>query len=606
MFPSFTFKFTHLWLFCYLFINSHSLLAAPWQHALSMYGDFKYPAHFTHFQYANPNAPKGGSFKRAAIGSFDSLNPFIVKGNAAAGISMIYDTLLKQSTDEPFSAYGLIAEKVKVADDFSSVSFLINKNARFHDAEKIRANDVKFSFELLVEQGAPHFRSYYAGVKEVRVDNPLQVTFYFKEKGNRELPLIIGQLPILPEHYWVNKDFSKSSLTIPLGSGAYKVAGFEAAKRITYQRVADYWAKNLPVNKGMDNFDTLIFDYYRDDGVAFEAFKSGAFDYRLETSSKRWATGYTGDLFRSGRVVKAKIADKNPQGMQGFWFNLRKDKFKDSNVRQAISLLFDFEWANKTLFYGAYTRINSFYAGSELATAREISAAEREILSPYKDSLPASVFAPIEFNRTNADGNIRKQMRKAVQLLAKAGYQLKDSKMQDKNGQQLSFEFLLYSKDFERVVHPFRRNLQRIGIKTSIRLVDVSQFINRLNNFDFDLVSLRKGQSISPGNEQTGYWGCDSSMQAGTANWAGLCSPVVDQLVTKLIMSNTREELVNTTRALDRVLLAQHIVIPQWYLPAYRIAYWNKFSHPEVAPTYDLGLSTWWSASAANNNGSFD
>ncbi len=606
MFPSFTFKFTHLLLFCYLFINSHSLFAASWQHALSMYGDFKYPAHFTHFQYTNPNAPKGGSFKRAAIGSFDSLNPFIVKGNAAAGISMIYDTLLKQSTDEPFSAYGLIAEKVKVADDFSSVSFLINKNARFHDGKNIRANDVKFSFELLVEQGAPHFRSYYAGVKEVLIDNPLQVTFYFKEKGNRELPLIIGQLPILPEHYWVNKDFSKSSLTIPLGSSAYKVASFEAAKRITYQRVADYWAGDLPVNKGMHNFDTLVFDYYRDDGVAFEAFKSGAFDYRLETSSKRWATGYTGDLFRSGRVIKTKITDKNPQGMQGFWFNLRKDKFKDSNVRQAISLLFDFEWANKTLFYGAYTRINSFYAGSELATGREISAAEREILSPYQSSLPASVFAPIEFSKTNADGNVRQQMRKAVQLLAKAGYQLKDSKMQDKNGQQLSFEFLLYSKDFERVVHPFRRNLQRIGIKTSIRLVDVSQFINRLNNFDFDLVSLRKGQSISPGNEQMGYWGCNSSMQAGTANWAGLCSPVIDQLVTKLIMSSTREELVNTTRALDRVLLAQHIVIPQWYLPAYRIAYWNKFSYPEVAPVYDLGLSTWWSAQAANNNGSFD
>ena len=601
-----TFKFIRVSLFCYLFTNSCGLFAASWQHGLSMYGDFKYSADFTHFQYANPEAPKGGVFKRASIGSFDSLNPFIVKGNAAAGISMIYDTLLKQSTDEPFSSYGLIAEKVKVADDFSSVSFLINMNARFHDGESIQADDVKFSFELLIEQGAPHFSSYYAGVKEVVVENPLQVTFYFKEKGNRELPLIIGQLPILPEHYWLDKTFSKSGLTIPLGSGAYKVASFEAAKRITYRRVQDYWAKDLAVNKGMHNFDRLIFDYYRDDAVAFEAFKSGAFDYRLESSSKRWATGYKGENFTSGKIITAKIADKNPQGMQGFWFNLRKDKFKDVNIRQAISLLFDFEWANKTLFYGAYTRINSFYAGSELATAREVSQPEMEILSPYKDSLPDRVFAPLEFSKSNADGNIRPQMRKAVKLLEKAGYQLKESKMQDKNGRQLSFEFLLYSKDFERVVHPFRRNLQRIGIKTSIRLVDVSQFINRLNSFDFDLVSLRKGQSISPGNEQMGYWGCDSSMQAGTANWAGLCLPVVDQLVTKLIMSDTREELVNTTRALDRVLLAQHIVIPQWYLPAYRIAYWNKFSYPEIAPVYDLGLSTWWSSSAADNNGGLD
>ncbi|HEY5716495.1 MAG TPA: extracellular solute-binding protein [Psychromonas sp.] len=566
-----------------------------------MYGDFKYAPNFSHFQYVNPNAPKGGLFKQAAIGSFDSLNPFIVKGNAASGISMIYDTLLAQSLDEPFTGYGLVAEKVKVASDFASVSFIINKNARFHDGTSIQASDVKFSFELLVEKGAPHYRSYYSGVKEVVVDNDQQVTFYFKEIGNRELPLIIGQIPILPAHFWADKDFSTASLTIPLGSGPYQVESFDAAKRITYTRVKDYWAKDLAVNKGRHNFDTMIFDYYRDDGVAFEAFKSGAFDYRLESSSKRWATGYVGENFTSGKIITRKIADKNPQGMQGFWFNLRKDKFKDINVRQAISLLFDFEWANKTLFYGAYSRINSFYSGSELATQREISAAERRILQPYAEQLPSSVFAPIELPKSNADGNIREQMRKAVKLLELAGYQLKESKMQDRDGQQLSFEFLLYSKDFERVVHPFRRNLQRIGIKTSIRLVDVSQYINRLNNFDFDLVSLRKGQSISPGNEQSGHWGCASAMEPGTSNWAGICHPVIDLLVNKLIMADTREELVQTTRALDRVLLTQHFVIPQWYLPAYRIAYWDKFSHPQVAPTYDLGLSTWWSTAAENS-----
>jgi microcin C transport system substrate-binding protein len=568
-----------------------------------MYGDFKYSADFTHFQYANPNAPKGGSFKRAAIGSFDSLNPFIVKGTAAVGSSMIYDSLLKQSTDEPFSCYGLIAEKIKVADDFSSVTFLINKKARFHDGKSIVASDVKFSLELLIEQGAPLYRSYYSGVKEVIVDNPQQVTFNFKEKGNRELPLIIGLLPIFPEHYWSDKNFSKSGLTLPLGSGAYQVDNFEAGKQITYQRVKNYWAKDLAVNKGMDNFDSLIFDYYRDDSVAFEAFKSGDFDYRYETSSKRWATGYQGKNFTSGKIVIANIPDKTPQGMQGFWFNLRKDKFKNVNVRKAISLVFDFQWINKTLFYGAYTRSDSFFSGSELATSAEISQAERDILVPYKSSLSDEVFNTIKLSKTNADGNIRLQAREAVKLLAKAGYQLKDSKMQDKNGQQLSFEFLLYSKTFERVVQPFRQNLQRIGIKTSIRLVDVSQFINRQNHFDFDVITRIRAQSISPGNEQISYWGCDDRMQVGTSNCAGICLPTLDILSKKISLANTREELVNTTKALDRVLLTQHIVIPQWYLPASRIAYWDKFSHPKIAPIYDLGVSSWWSTSATDKNG---
>lgn len=570
------------------------LFASAWQHGLSMYGDFKYAPNFKYFQYVNPNAPKGGIFKQAAIGSFDSLNPFIVKGNAAADINMIYDSLLKSSSDEPFSAYSLIAEKVKVADDFSSVSFLINKNARFHDGKSIQASDVKFSFELLIEKGNPLYRSYYSGVKDVVVDNDQQVTFYFKEMGNRELPLIIGQLPILPEHFWADKDFSSASLTIPLGSGPYQVDSFDASKRITYTRVKDYWGKDLAVNKGLYNFDSMIIDYYRDDSIAFEAFKSGAFDYRFETSAKSWATGYRGEHFESGQIVKLTIADKTPQGMQGFWFNLRKDKFKDVRVREAISLLFDFEWTNKNLFYGAYTRSNSFYSGSELATQRDISTPESAVLQPYKEQLPKAVFAPITFPESNADGNIRARLRKAVVLLKLAGYQLKDSKMQDKDGRQLSFEFLLHSKSFERVVQPFRRNLQRIGIKTAIRLVDVSQFINRLNNFDFDLLSMRQGQSISPGNEQLSYWGCDSAMRLGTRNWAGICSPVIDELVTKLIMADTREELVHITQALDRVLLSQHFVIPQWYLPAYRIAYWNKFSRPNIAPIYDLGLSTWW------------
>jgi len=587
-------KFKRVFVFCMLFSISFFSQSASWNDAISMYGDLKYDTHFDHFEYANPNALKGGSFKQASIGSFDSLNPFIVKGNAAAGITRIYDTLLQQSTDEPFSLYALIAEKVRVADDFSAVSFLINSKAKFHDGEAITANDVKFSFELLVNQGAPHFASYYSGVESVTVDSLLQVTFHFKEIGNRELPLIIGQIPILPAHFWKDKDFSKSGLIIPVGSGPYQLKSFDPGKQVLFQRVEDYWAKNIAVNKGRHNFDQIIIDYYRDDAVAFEAFKSGAFDYRLESSSKRWSTGYVGDQFDTGQVQLEKIADKNPQGMQGFWFNLRRDKFKDPKVREAISLLFDFEWANKTLFYGAYTRIDSFYSGSELSTQVDISDAERNILLPYQKQLSAAVFEPLKNNKTLGNGNMRQQMRQAVALLAEAGYQLKNSKMQNQNGEQLSFEFLLYSKDFERVIHPFRRNLQRIGIKSDIRLVDVSQFINRLNNFDFDMLSLRKGQSISPGNEQASFWGCEAANQIGTSNWSGICSPVIDALTKQLITATTRKQLVNTTKALDRVLLSEYMVIPQWYLPAYRIAYWDKFSRPQVAPYYDIGLDTWW------------
>jgi len=587
-------KFKRVFVFCMLFSISFFSQSASWNDAISMYGDLKYDTHFDHFEYANPNALKGGSFKQASIGSFDSLNPFIVKGNAAAGITRIYDTLLQQSTDEPFSLYALIAEKVRVADDFSAVSFLINSKAKFHDGEAITANDVKFSFELLVNQGAPHFASYYSGVESVTVDSLLQVTFHFKEIGNRELPLIIGQIPILPAHFWKDKDFSKSGLIIPVGSGPYQLKSFDPGKQVLFQRVEDYWAKNIAVNKGRHNFDQIIIDYYRDDAVAFEAFKSGAFDYRLESSSKRWSTGYVGDQFDTGQVQLEKIADKNPQGMQGFWFNLRRDKFKDPKVREAISLLFDFEWANKTLFYGAYTRIDSFYSGSELSTQVDISDAERDILLPYQKQLSAAVFEPLKNNKTLGNGNMRQQMRQAVALLAEAGYQLKNSKMQNQNGEQLSFEFLLYSKDFERVIHPFRRNLQRIGIKSDIRLVDVSQFINRLNNFDFDMLSLRKGQSISPGNEQASFWGCEAANQIGTSNWSGICSPVIDALTKQLITATTRKQLVNTTKALDRVLLSEYMVIPQWYLPAYRIAYWDKFSRPQVAPYYDIGLDTWW------------
>ncbi|MDO6526440.1 extracellular solute-binding protein [Motilimonas sp. 1_MG-2023] len=573
----------------------------PPQHGIAMHGDLKYPAGFSHFDYVNPEAPKGGTMRQAARGTFDSFNPFIVKGTYESGLLtaygnfLIYDTLMVRSDDEPFSKYGLIAEGINVAEDFSSTTFYLNPKATFHDGHPITSEDVIFSFNTLIEQGNPQYKSYYAGVDQVTAIDPLTVRFDFKPGDNRELPLILGELPILPKHYWQQRDFSRSSLEVPLGSGPYKIASFDAGRKVVYQRVKNYWAADLNVNKGRHNFDRLVFDYFRDTTIAFQAFKAGVFDYHQEYSAKNWATAYTGEVFDNKKIIRRLVDDANPQGMQGFFFNLRRDKFKSREVRQAIGLMFDFEWLNRQFFYGAYTRSDSFFAHSELAATGLPSPAELAILEPYRKHLPEDVFTQVyQPPATQGDGNIRPQMRQAVALMEQAGYQLKNGKMLDKQGNQLFFEFLVYDKSFERVIQPYRRNLSRIGIASEIRLVDVSQYINRLNSFDFDITTIRQGQSISPGNEQPIYWSCDAASTPGSRNYAGLCNPVVDELVQQLIRSNTREELVLRTRVLDRVLQHLHFVVPQFYSPSDRIAYWDKFSQPKIKPAYAIGLDTWW------------
>jgi microcin C transport system substrate-binding protein len=579
-----------------LLLGLASLTQAAPKHALTLYGEPpRYPADFQHFDYVNPDAPKGGNFRQAGFGGFDSLNPFINKGVSADDIGLIYDTLTRHGLDEPFTEYGLLAEKIEKAPDNAWVRFYLRPEARFHDGLPVTAEDVKFTFETLMTQGSPTYRGYYADVDKVEVESPLKVRFIFKHAGNRELPLILGQLPVLPKHWWAERDFSKSNLEIPLGSGPYKVAEVKAGRSIRYQRVADWWGKDLPVNRGFYNFDSMRIDYYRDNTVALEALKAGQFDYWLETSAKNWATAYDTPAVANGQLIKEEIENHNPTGMQGFIFNIRRPVFQDPKVREALGLLFDFEWANKQLFNGAYTRTHSYFDNSELASSGLPGPDELKILEPLRDKITPQVFTE-EFRVpvTDASGIIRKQQRRAYQLLQEAGWRIDGDQMLDAEGNPVSFEFLLAQTEFERVLLPFKRNMADLGMELVIRRVDVSQYINRLRSRDFDLIVGGFGQSNSPGNEQREYWHSSSADNPGSRNFIGLKDPAIDQLVDGLINADSRQSLIAHTRALDRVLLWGHYVIPNWHIKTWRVAYWNRLQHPNITPQYDIGLNTWW------------
>lgn len=570
-------------------------LAAP-KHAQTLYDEPpKYPANFKHFDYVNPDAPKSGTLRQAGFGGFDSLNPFINKGVPADDIGMIYDTLTRHGLDEPFTEYGLLAEKIEKAPDNAWVRFYLRPEARFHDGQPVTAEDVKFSFYTLMSKGAPMYRGYYADVEKVEVESPQRVRFVFKQAGNRELPLIVGQLPVLPKHWWAERDFSKGNLEVPLGSGPYKVADVQAGRSIRYERVKDWWGKDLPVNRGFYNFDTLEIDYYRDNTVALEALKAGQFDYWLETSAKNWATAYNTPAVANGQLIKEEIANHNPTGMQGFIFNTRRPLFTDRRVREALGLLFDYEWANRQLFNGAYTRTRSYFDNSELASVGLPSADELKLLEPLRAQIPPQVFTD-EYQPPVTDGSgiIREQQRRAYQLLQEAGWRVDGDQMLDSTGKPVSFEFLLAQTEFERVLLPFKRNLADLGIELVIRRVDVSQYINRLRSRDFDLIVGGFGQSNSPGNEQREYWHSSSADNPGSRNFIGLKDPAVDSLVEGLINADSRQSLITHTRALDRVLLWGHYVVPNWHIKTWRVAYWNRFEHPKISPKYDIGLYTWW------------
>jgi len=566
-------------------------------HGIAMYGDLKYGPDFTHFDYADPNAIKGGEVRLHAIGTFDSLNPFILKGVPAAMIgSLVFETLTENALDEPFSEYGLIAESIETPADRSWVTFNLRPEARWHDGTPITADDVAFSFNILRKKGHPFYRAYYKSVARVEKLGPRRVRFVFAGGVNRELPLIMGQLPVLPKAYFENRDFAKTTLEPPLGSGPYRVESVEPGRSITYARIKDYWAANLPVRRGRFNPDRIRIDYYRDPTVAMEAFKAHEYDFRLENTAKVWATAYVGPPFDAGLIVKEEIPNSIPTGMQGFFFNTRRAKFADRRVREALGYAFDFEWTNKNLFNGAYTRTRSFFSNSELASSGLPGPDELKLLEPFRDQLPPEVFTK-EYRppRTDGTGNARRNLRKALKLLRAAGWTFRDGRLVDgKTGAPFEIEFLIVSPAFERVIAPFVKNLEKLGVSARIRLVDTAQYQKRLEQFDFDIIVATIGESLSPGNEQRNFWSSAAADTPGSRNYAGIRSPVVDALIDKIISADSRKALIAATRALDRVLLWGHYVIPQWHIRYFRVAYWNKFSRPKITPKYGLGFDTWW------------
>jgi microcin C transport system substrate-binding protein len=573
-------------------------------HALSLFGDVKYPANFKHYDYVNPTAPKGGKLRQKAIGSFDSLNPFSLKGEPA-GVSVV-ETLMIDALDEAATRYGLIAESVSHPDDFSSATFRLRAEAKFHDGMPITPEDVIWSFNA-IRTNLTTQAAYYKNISKVEKTGDREVTFTFDEKNNRELPSIVGQISVLPKHWWTAngpdgkpRDIAASTLEIPLGSGPYKISDVKPGSSITMSRVADYWGKDLSVNIGSNNFDEIQYIYFQNPLVAFEGFKGDQFDFNLETSSKAWATGYDFPAVKDGRCVQDKITLKKVNGMQAWVLNLRKPMFQDVRVRQAFNLAFDFEWANQNLFFGQYTRSRSFFNNSEMEAKGLPSPEELSLLEPLKDNLPQEVFTTEYANPSNPDGTARrKNLREASKLLAEAGWTVTQDG--DKNilknqaGEKLAVTFTLDSPLFERIALPYKEQLEQLGITTTIRTIDSAQYQKLLETFDYDIISSSFPQSLSPGNEQRYFWGSEAADKNGSKNYAGIKNPAIDALVEKLIFAKDRASLVTASKALDRALIWNYYMVPHWYIGYERVAYWNRFGKPDTPPAYNDGFpSTWW------------
>lgn len=586
-------------LFMFLLCLPAATHAATPSYALSLYGDVKYPENFAHFEYVNPEAPKGGTLKLSAIGSFDNLNPYIIKGSPASGVdSLTNPALMAQAHDEPFTLYGYVAETVELADDRSSVTFNLNPNARWDDGKKITASDVIWTFNTLIKDGQPFYRAYYADVKEAVAESPHRVTFRFAHANNRELPLIVAQLPVLPEHFWKDKNFAESTLTPPVSAGPYKISNVNAGRSIEFTRNPDWWAKDLPINKGRYNFDKITYTYYLDQNVALEAFFAGEFDLQQESVAKLWQSAYTAPPVKDGRIIKAEIPNSHPAGMQAFIYNIRRPAFADPKVREAIAYAFDFEWENKQFAFGTYKRTRSYFENSELAATGLPSQKELDILEPLRGQIPDEVFTS-EYNppATDGSGNNRTNLKRAADLLDASGYKIgKDGiRVHEKSGTRLEFEFIDANPAFERWILPFTQNLKKIGVKASYRTIDEAQYINRLQNFDFDMTVSVFGQSSSPGNEQREYWTSSKADISGSRNYIGIKNPSVDKLVEQLVRADTREDLVANTRALDRVLQWNHYVIPNWYYNKWRLAWWSKLEHPQKLSGQTPAITdTWW------------
>lgn len=560
----------------------------------------KYPANFQHFDYINPNAPKGGKLVLAGAGTFDSFNPYILKGNSAEGLNLVFDTLMVSSFDEPFTKYPLIAEDIELAKDRLSVQFRINRKARFSNGDDITAKDVKYSFDLLMSEKAhPQYRFMYGDVKQSVVVDKYTIRFDFK-RTNPELHLILGDIPVFSKKWLGEVSFDKLTEKIPVASGPYTIASnYSLGKQLVYQRDVNYWAANLPSRKGKFNFDQIVFKYYQDLVISLEAFKAGEFDFRFEYYSKLWAREHEGPNYESGKIVKELLPHKNNAGMQGFIFNTRRDIFKDPNVRQAIALAFDFEWSNDHLFYNQYVVNDSYYSNTELAARGIPEGKELKLLEPYRDQLPAEIFnQPWQPISTNKPNSLRKNLRKAKNILQQAGWKLKDGVLVNEKGQSLVYEVMLAQKGMDRILAPFSRNLAKLGIKMTYRKVDRSLYIRRIRSFDYDMIVGSFSQSLSPGNEQLTMFHSSSVEKNGSRNLAGIANPVVDALVEKVITASSRKDLITACHALDRVLLNGHYLVANWYINAHRIAYWDKFSRPDKLPLYYTPITwmteSWW------------
>lgn len=580
----------------FVLLAAGNLFAAEAQNGIALHGDPKYPANFTHFDYADPNAPKGGTLRLGSLGTFDTVNPFTLKGVAADNASLVFETLMASSMDEPFSQYGWVAESVTVAPDRSWVSYHIRPEARFHDGSPITADDVIFSYETLRDKVQPFYRSYYKDVAKAEKTGDHDVRFTFKDTTNTELPLIMGQLPILSKKFWQGKDFTATTLEPVMGSGPYEIDTLEQGRSITYKRVKDWWAKDLPVNKGRYNYDSIRQDYYRDATVSLEAFLAGRYDFRLENVAKNWALAYNTPAVQNGQIKRDNLKNELPAGMQGFIFNTRRPIFKDRRVREALNYAFDFEWSNKNFAYNAYQRTRSFFENSELAARGLPGADELKLLEPYRAQLPAELFTT-EFTlpKTSGSGDNRDNLHKAADLLREAGWVMKDGQLVNAEGKPFTFEIVDAEPMFERWTQPLLRNLERLGIKATFRSVDSSQYQNLMDSYDFDMTIAVFAQSLSPGNEQFTYWASNKADVKGGRNLIGVRDPVVDAMLEKLVHAKTREELVTAAHALDRVMQWQYYVIPHWYIGSYRIAYWDMFGKPAIMPKYGLDVvDAWW------------
>lgn len=574
---------------------------APWQHGLSLFGDLKYPAGFKQFDYVNANAPKGGVARQIAVGTFDNFNIVVggVKGSIAASVAYVYETLMTPALDEVSTEYGLLAESVSHPADFSWVMYRLRKEAKWHDGKPVTPDDVLFSLQAL-KTHHPFYSAYYRHVVKAEKIGERDVKFTFDGPGNRELPQIVGQLTVLPKHWWEGtdaegrkRDIAATTLEKPLGSGPYRVKDFVAGRSLVLERVKDHWGAALNVNVGRNNFDELRYEYFRDGTVALEAFKGDQVDWRTENSAKNWATAYDFPAAKENRVLKEEFPNRSSGVMQGFAFNIRRDKFKDARVRRAFNCAFDFEEINKQLFFGQYERISSYFYGTELASSGLPAGRELEILEMVRAQVPPEVFTKAYTNPVNGSReNVRDNLREAIQLLKEAGYEVRDRKLVDaKSGAPFEVELLGADPNSERVSLFYKPALERLGVTVNVRTIDPTQYENRLRSWDFDIVVSLWGESLSPGNEQREFWGSDAADMAGSRNVVGIKNPAIDKLIERVIFAKDRDDLVAATKALDRVLLWNHYVVPQYSYPKVRTARWDRFGRPDTMPKY--GQSGW-------------